>query len=57
MEKKHKTLPEKTYKADIMPDGATYKVPPMDMINEQIKRDSMKSSVIPVKEKNLDDFE
>lgn len=57
MEKKNRTLAERTYKADIMPEGAKYKVPPMDMITEQMKNDSARNDVIPAEEKNPDDFE
>jgi hypothetical protein len=41
MEKRHRSFPERTYKANIMPGGITYKISPMTMIIDQMRRDSL----------------
>jgi len=45
MDKKHRSFPERTYKANILSGGAAYKISPMSMIIDQMKRDSEATGV------------
>lgn len=50
MGKKHRSFSERTYKANVMPGGATYKISPMTMIIDQMKKDSQATGITPDKQ-------
>ena len=55
MEKNHKSFPEKTYKANIMSGGAAYKISPMAIIVDQMRRDSKAANAEQVEDNGQND--
>jgi hypothetical protein len=42
---RHRSFPERTYKANILSGGLVYKISPMTMIIDQMRRDSLKAGI------------